>query len=492
MMSLIGIFRKDFFRAITSDHVLDNATVAVTELLTRFRGILLLPLIIKKFGFADYGIWVLCGSLSGMLSVFAGFSLHTYLVRHVAEEEDPVKRGEIYISVLILLIAVNFVLMLLLAGLFQIFDAGQLMLGDSGATKYMSVAFLAIPFMALQIHNLNFLRAIQRIRLQGILSLTMSGLELLFILLSLMLGGLIHAFWAIFIWRSTASLIMAGVIILRNGWSRPRFVYMKEAWRFSTPLIFSNLSTLALAHGDKLLIGGFFGSVTLGLYAVGSNLGGVILCLIAPFNVTLLPKMSRIWGRDEHSARQMVEQYANYFLFAAIPVVAFTIFFGKDLLLLFGKEGATNLKTYLTLIFVSLANVFWGLSIFESYLLYGTKNTKAVASIRVVTAILYILLNYFLLKRFGFGIAGINLLLSHILLYAAYRKAGRSRMRLRGPHLLSCLFISSILCGFIMLFNLDMVRLWTMFPIGLSYLLSYCLIIYLGRIFFRKYVSERS
>ena len=460
-------------RTAKSDHFLDNATVGLMNLLVRLRGLILLPLFTKHLGFGDYGIWVQCVALSTMLSTFFEFNLHTYMVRCMYEVKNPADQGRIYISALAILIIINLFFILLTTILFQVVDLGDLLLQESSASNLLFLSVLSAPFMAFLDFNLNYYRAIQKIRFQVIFNTMVNTMELLGVLVSLIFFGLFEALFFVLIWRILAAGGTCLHVLTRIGFTAPRWQYVRDAAHFSTPLLLSNISTLVINRGDRILIGVMFGNSILGMYAVGANLGSLFASILAPFNVTLFPKMSKLWTQNEQAAIRLVESYRHFFFLAAIPAFAFTVVFGHNLVMIFSQSQAANTQTYIALLTVSLGNIFWGMCVFETFVLYGHKNTKAVGLIRFGAALLNVALNLVLLPRFGYGAAGVSLLVSYIILFFGYRYYSQSKLAFHFARLFGNIGMAFALTFIISIMDLNLYSPWIMLPTIAVYAIIY-------------------
>ena len=453
--TLFSDLKKDFFRVIKNDNFADNVVVAVVTFITRFRGIILLPLITKRMGISEYGVWIQFLTISNLISEFFLFNFHTYIVRHIPEEQELKKQGEIYVSTLTTMVLLNTTFILIIILFNYTTDAGQLLFHDKQGSLYFFLACSTGQFMSLISYNLNFYRAIQKISFQVILNASITTSELIGILVCLFFGTLETVCWFILSWRIICAIFMSIFVFHRIPVTRPKLDRMNNCIAFSSPLFFSNISAIILSNADKLMIGTLGGSVALGLYSVSTSIATFITSIISPFQITLLPKISLLWNKNKQSAVKLVENYCNFFLVSALPCFIIFLAFGDHVLELFSKGEASNIDNYIVLLVVSCGNIFYGLAVFEIYVLYGQKRTGTISILRTITASCNVLFNFLLIPKFGYLASGLISFSSNLFLFCGTRYCSKSMIQFPFKGLFICLLVTWLMIEFIFLLRIN-------------------------------------
>jgi len=467
------------WRLLRSNHFWDSFTVAAMNFITRVRGVILLPLIVKTLGLGQFGIWTQCISISTLLTGFFEFNFHTFIVRMIPEEKDPARQNIIWFSTLLLLLTLNACFVGIILALYQVLDFGQSFFRESESSSYLLIAVLGSPFVAVFTYNMNYFRAIQKIRPQVIASAIVTTMELVGIVFFIKAGGILVALKWILGWRIATCVASCLIILGRTGMLKPSMNKMRDAFKFCYPLIYANLSSLVMDRADRIIIGALFGSVTLGLYAVGANLGSLIRSVLAPFQYTLLPKMSQLWKENTDSAISLVNQYRHVFLLLAIPTYIFIVFFGTEIMTILSKASFVGWSNYVVLITVTFANILWGLCIFEMFLLIGQQRIKTIAGVRFAVAVLNIGFNLMAIEFIGFWAAGFVLIISYVVLFVGYSKKAGVKLKFNMATLAASGALAAVLCHMIHLVGGSLVKIQYMATGLFLYYSVYFVIFYL-------------
>ena len=184
--------------------------------------------------------------------------------------------------------------------------------------------------------------------------------------------------------------------LLRIKWDLEKY---KELNRFSIPLIPHTLSTLLITVSDRALISFMEGPKDLGLYSIGYQWGLIITTLGVAFNKVWQPLAYKQLNIDSDSSKLKLTQ-AFYAAMSIILVAAIGLFVFSPFLIniLLGEAFHSSSKFVQ---FISFAYTFNIGYILILPIIYFKDSTRLIFKITLFTAILNLILNYILIKKFG-------------------------------------------------------------------------------------------
>ncbi len=178
------------------------------------------------------------------------------------------------------------------------------------------------------------------------------------------------------------------------------WAYTKDAFFFGLPLIIHILSVNVMDLSDQLFIREMIGKEELGVYSIGYKVGMIILILQAAIVMAWQPflfnKLKEITPKKK---REIVR--LSYLIMAGIAVAAGILYLVSPIIFKYfvlSQEYQGGIK-YVGII--ALAYVFLGwYKMFSSYIIY-TKHNKYLSYIAVFNIIFNLVLNYFLIGKYG-------------------------------------------------------------------------------------------
>jgi len=201
------------------------------------------------------------------------------------------------------------------------------------------------------------------------------------------------------------SSIVFGLIALYILWRNKRIAIMysrsdiSHAFRFGVPLIFSSLSIFLITMTDRILITNMVGVASTGEYALGYQIGMIINLLSDSFNNAWGPwLLGQLKDANIKTKIKLVKISYLYFLLVIISAITLSIvaplffyfFVGKDFI------GAT---VYISWIAIGFS--FNAMYKMISNYIYFAQKTHLLIWITLVSALINILLSYYLIKING-------------------------------------------------------------------------------------------
>lgn len=197
------------------------------------------------------------------------------------------------------------------------------------------------------------------------------------------------------------------------------FVFMydkfKEMIAFSYPLVFSGVAVFVALYIDRIAIKDMLGLEELGIYGIAYRFAAVAGLVMVGFQSSLMPLVYKHY--QEENTPKDISKIFNVFSIFALFVVAGSIVFSREIIILFTTEsfyGASSLIAILVMaVFFSNMYIFApGIGI--------AKKTKLTAFIMTLGAFLNLALNYTLIPIMGLSGSAMATLTSSIVIFVLY------------------------------------------------------------------------
>ena len=238
---------------------------------------------------------------------------------------------------------------------------------------------------------------------------------------------------------------------------RGRVFYSKKYWiyslKFNLPLIPHYLSSAILNVVDKIMIEKICGASDAGIYSLAVSLS----YLMTIFNTSLMQTMSPwIYQKIKEKKSKDIASVAYISLIFIAVCNLILIAFAPEAVRIFAP------KEYYSAIYVippvaMSAYFMFAYDLFAKFEFYYEKTTW-ISFATMVCAITNVLLNYILIKKIGFVVAGYTTLLCYVMFsvfhYIMMKKISKSYMnneRIYNGKILLLITVSFLIIGFIML-----------------------------------------
>ncbi len=380
-------------------HTLKSTIIySIGNISLKLIGLIMLPIYTDHLVVEEYGKWALLEVTSQVLVILIGVRLSISMIRHFSAEDNPEKKRVILFTSLILsLISIGIFNALLhpVAG-----NISNLYFDSSGFSRYFHLLIIWSSLEVLNRLTLDFIRIIQKpvlfilatiVRFITVLSLiiyfvAVRGMGIEGILLGQLLGSVLLFVFTIpyLIRRMKVSL---------------DFVVIRQLVRYGFPLIFSSLSLFLLTMGDRYLIKVLLEYERLGIYAMSYKVSSVIkLTLIQAFQLGFIPIVFNMF--DKMDIRRFVSKVFTYYSFILIFASLALSVFSKEIIYTFARDPKYY-ESFIYIPFMLLAFCFQGQQYVFTIGLHYVKKIHFLVWITLISALLNLGLNWFLLPRMG-------------------------------------------------------------------------------------------
>ena len=296
------------------------------------RGLLLIPILTRALGTADYGAWVQMFACTELLLGVAVLGLDSAIVRFL-----PVRKKERHLPEDIASVVFGVAIVgaaLALVGVYASEALSEVFLGSTEMTVFFQLAFGLLPVSAVSKIILTYFRASQQISLYSILMMLESfgfvGLAIFLVVKGFGLFGVIAGLLAL---RVLICIVGGSIAVRQIGFKRPRFSGVRSYLSFGLPLVPLGIFTWVTNIGDRYVLAAFHGPGEAGIYSVSYGLGSVVGFLFSPLFFVIGPVLTELWESKELGALKDHLKYCQkYSILVAVPcTVVLTIYSGPIL-----------------------------------------------------------------------------------------------------------------------------------------------------------------
>ena len=185
------------------------------------------------------------------------------------------------------------------------------------------------------------------------------------------------------------------------------------ALSFGLPLIPDQLSTFFLNASDRFFIARLENLDEVGLYSVGSQIGTIILILVFGFILTFGPYQFNIMKEGTYEGKIKIVQISIIFLIVLAFAILAVYLFSP---IIFYLIDVRYVESAQYVIWIAGGYFFWGIyCLAQQYFLFE-KKTKVLMYLTIGAILLNLILNYFLVVKFGTIGAAYSTTISYIFL----------------------------------------------------------------------------
>ena len=272
--------------------------------------------------------------------------------------------------------------------------------------------------------------------------------------------------------------LLAIVEIFKKNWPEVNKEYYRYALAISVPAIFYTLSDLILMQSDRIMITNMVGAKETAVYSLVYNIGSILIALYTAINGAWTPWFyQKLAMADFESVCKVQKKYILLFFTISVGVLNVS----PEVIKILSPKSYWGGINYVNLIVISSYLIFI-YSFFTTFLMYH-KQTTRIAINTIISAVLNIIMNYFLIIKFKSIGAAYATIVSYAILFtlhfAAIRKEDRKNFAFLDM-IISVIAICVYGCIFFLIKDLWIIR---------YAILSLIAILMLVQI--KKYIEER-
>ncbi|WP_319548770.1 oligosaccharide flippase family protein [Desulfogranum marinum] len=382
--------------------LLASAGSIVSQIIAFVSGLI----VARTIGPNNYGLFVLCRNLCQTSSILSRSGFELGVIRKIRENKDNALLQASYIAHALYISGALSFSFVLLAWLWGSNYLSNNVYHYDQFNSVFSVMVILIPLLAVFRIYIGLNRAYFRIQQSVIVESILQPVSRLLIILILFIFFV--DLWAV-IWGTLLSFLFVICYLIYDAKKRIKIYFFSPKllpkidigsyWRYSFMIAITSSVNLLLTKMDSFMIGYFNGAEEIGKYAIIQLTVPVIVVFNGSFNKMLGPTIAELAADNNYKGMaSAIRQHTRWMAIGSFPLFLIFAFFGKDLLLIFGKEFTLPAITIVILASGQLVT-----AIFSSagFLLSMTKSYKFEFPVLLLALFLNVFLNYLLIPKFG-------------------------------------------------------------------------------------------
>jgi O-antigen/teichoic acid export membrane protein len=388
----------------------DGLASTLIALLVKLRGLILLPIISRASGIADYGLWVQVTVLIGLVPPLFGFNIHQSVTRFAAGQ-DASRAFAMYRRLLGFVFRVS-----TLGGLVACAASYFFLANDSVSRAIACLCTILIPAISINKLSVAYVRGRGDVKLAYSLDAALNVASFVASAVAFGAGwGVVGGVASLVAVYSVFSLTLAYQHFRRQpAASLPDATPLSDYISYSLPTIPAAMADWVLFGVDRYVIAYFVDNTAVGVYAASYSLATTLLLFSVPVEYALMPLISELWERgDKPGAMRLTKDALAY---VGVPSLLGAVLLVKDGPWLLHALSAADVAGDARRLLLCLAPglFLWTLTrvLFQVY--FGKKRTSEMAATLLVAAVLNVICNLILVPRLGSVGAAIATALAYV------------------------------------------------------------------------------
>ncbi|MFA5134768.1 MAG: oligosaccharide flippase family protein [Patescibacteria group bacterium] len=452
----------------------------IAQILLKLRALVFLPIISKKLGAEEYGIWTQITLTISLLVPIFMLRLETACIRFLNSQKDKANIKNIFFSSLFLIWLLSAVISIIVI-LFKNTVSFVLFGEDKSSNLILLFVILVLAQVTFQF-VLNYYRAFNKIKQYSSIEVITSFFELfgIIILIVFFNTGIRSALIVMITVELITSFFIIVNIFKELGFTFEINVrkYVIPLFKFSYPLILTGLTFWIINMSDRFMIVHLIDVQNAGFYTASYNLAGLIMFFLTPISFTLFPVISQLWEEKRiASVTLYMEKSLKFFLLISIPLVVIISYYSQKLLVVLATEEFITSRLLIFLIAAGYLSI--GVYQIFAYIFHLKNKTNKAIPLFIFVSILNIVLNFILIPKLEILGAALSTFISYLILMLLVIIITKKWLIIRIPYIEILKYIVSalVLLGLLMFFKST--HLGTIILASTIGLIVYSLLVYI-------------
>lgn len=384
-----------------------SSIVFVAKIIATVFGLIFNLVVAKLYGAQSIGILALVNSFLAIALIPSLLGIQTSILRFIPEyikKSSFFEAVNIYKKSLSIVVFISSLISLFLY-LYSDIISGYIF----KKPELESIFALAVFFIVIKsITSLNesTIRAFKDVKFFAILSMIAPISNILVLLiLGYFITDIFNPIYSVFlvsIILFIVSFIFLRKVIQKNNNEHIKSnetLSIKKIITVSFPMFLTSVMGIVLTQTDIIMLGMYSDTVQVGIYAIVVKLALLTTFVLSSINAIVAPKFSEDYHNgDIEKLKKTVQNSSKFIFYSTLPIVLFLMLFGKFILGIFGDEFVVGYIAMVILLVGQFVNISVGS---VGYLMNMTGYQKQYNYIMIVSAIINIVLNYFLIPKYG-------------------------------------------------------------------------------------------
>jgi O-antigen/teichoic acid export membrane protein len=303
---------------MTADRkVIENSFLyTFSSLLVKAINFLLLPIYTLFLTPEDYGVINLANGFTDVVIFIIAFSLYSAIVRFYADYKDDAEKLRRFYGTVIVFV---FISGIIFAGMGLLFNSILISWFFEGVSFYPVVLTTLLTLAFLSLHNIhqNILQGMQRGKKLTVINLAVFGLQ---VGLNLLFIGFLK-FGAFGVLLSSLIINVGYTIFMMLDLRKSRLItlcidieILREALKYSIPIIPHNLSTNIASFAARVFINQSGSLAYVGLYSVATQFAMLIDTIQASVNQAFAPWFFEMMNKKDETGKKDIVELSHFLL----------------------------------------------------------------------------------------------------------------------------------------------------------------------------------
>jgi len=357
---------------------------------------LMLPIFTHYLTPSDYGIVSMFSVLGSFIMPFIGFSTIGVISREYFNRDTidfGLYVGNIFILLLLSLIPISVLIYFFANQISHLAEVTTSVIWFSLIFSFFSF-FLNAILIIWQVQS--------KAKQYGFFQISQTFLN---VILSLILVVLLNFGWKGRIASQVIVVVIFGLIsifyINRSVNLKLKYnkLYFNDALKIGLPLIPHTLGAIFISMSDRIFISNMVGIETTGLYALGYSIGNLIGFVEQSFNLAFAPWLFEKLNLNDLLVKKKIVKYTYIYFFVILTLVFLLTLLVPYLFKFFIDKKFDGAQIFI--FWISLSFAFSGMYKMVTNYIFYVKKTHVLALVTFGSAMVNIVLNYFLIKYYG-------------------------------------------------------------------------------------------
>lgn len=206
-----------------------------------------------------------------------------------------------------------------------------------------------------------------------------------------------------------------------------KYIFNKTIFFFSLPLFFSTIISSINSNIDKIMIGNFLDISDVGIYTVALQFGAIPSIALASFNTIITPQIANLFSQNKLEEIDSLYKFETKWITSInLLVFGLILILNKDIMRITGSDFEVG---GITLIIISIGQIINSAVGSVGIINVMTNHPKYAMNINIISVIINIIMNYFLIGRLGINGAaiatatslGLNNIINYFMIYKNYK-----------------------------------------------------------------------
>ena len=393
---------------ITDTHLSELIKGSLSSFILKILGMLFgylgMLFITNRYGAEEFGIYTVGITLLSIVVLIPKFGMDQSLVRIVGELFTNNEVNKLYNALKKAIIFTVFLSTIMSLIVIINSDAIALLIGKPELSKTINIVGYAIfPVALMAVLS----AAIQGMRRTVVYTLTSSVLmPFLFFVALIFFSFMTTKINTLELYVGTTfvailfALVMLRVVLPNRLYKNTIDAYpFSNIIKISSPMLLTSSFVLIMSWTDILMLSYYATVAEVGIYSAALKVAAITSISLMAINAIAAPKFVQFYANnDMKGLATIAQQSTKLIFFTSLPILILIFVLTEWLMGLFGDEFIVGVVVLLFMGVAQFVNAFSGS---VGYIMQMTDNQKTLRNVILLAAVLNIVLNYFLIPKYG-------------------------------------------------------------------------------------------